>query len=87
MATRTANSLALYDEMVRVTYDYLGPAADRFVSRQIENHLRKRPSELRKGDLKELITWSRLAMSVLVADEDIVNQYVANLRAISKVKS
>ena len=37
---------SLYLKVVRITDHYLGPAADRFIRRQIENHLNKHPEEL-----------------------------------------
>ena len=46
----------LYSDVVDITYDYLGPAADRFVTRQIRSHLGKAPEELKKRDLRDLIS-------------------------------
>jgi hypothetical protein len=69
----------LYTEVVDVTYDYLGPAADRFVTRQIRSHLGKAPEQLRKRDLRDLISWIKIAMSLLTDDEQLVNKYVTDL--------
>jgi hypothetical protein len=77
------NSL-LYDQVVKITYEYLGPAADRFVTRQIRNHLGKSPEHLRKADLKDLIAWINLAMSLLSEDKNLVQRYIADLRALTK---
>ncbi|MEO6761737.1 MAG: hypothetical protein ABI220_05220 [Candidatus Saccharimonadales bacterium] len=76
-------SVKLYDEVVRVTYEYLGPAANRFVERQIKNHLRKRPEQLKKKDLKVLIDWIRLAMNLLSDDEKIVDKYISELKELA----
>ncbi len=73
----------LYDKVVRVTYDYLGPAADRFVTRQIRNHLQKEPEHLKKSDLKSLIDWIKIAMSLLSNDDRLVARYVAELQELS----
>ena len=73
---------SLYDEVVRVTYVYLGPAANRFVNRQITNHLRKEPEALQTGDLPELINWMKLAMGFLTEDVTMIEAYVAKLEAL-----
>ena len=75
---------SLYDDVVAITYDYLGPAADRFVVRQIRNHLQKDPSELRHEDLTQLIDWIQLAMRLISNDGHIVDRYVADLETLAK---
>lgn len=73
----------LYDEVVGVTYEYLGPAADRFVTRQIRNHLHKEPEQLQKKDLRSLIDWIKIAMSLLSEDDSLVSRYVTELKELS----
>lgn len=77
---------SLYDDVVAITYDYLGPAADRFVVRQIRNHLDKDPTELEREDLRQLIDWIRLAMRLISNDAEIVNRYVADLENLTRAK-
>lgn len=77
---------SLYDDVVTITYDYLGPAADRFVVRQIRNHLQKDPSALRHEDLRQLIDWIQLAMRLISDDSQIVDRYVADLESLAKQK-
>jgi len=72
----------LYDEVVAVTYDYLGPAADRFVVRQIRNHLRKEPDQLEPKDLQILMDWIRLAMQLISGDSKVIGSYMADLRTL-----
>lgn len=76
----------LYDEVVNVTYDYLGPAADRFVIRQIRNHLRKKPEELQRKDLKQLIDWIQIAMRLISNDTKVIDEYVASLEDLAQTK-
>lgn len=83
MNVRTEN---LYDKVVQVTYEYLGPAADRFVIRQIRNHLHKDPDTLQRSDLRSLINWVKIAMSLLSDDEELVASYIAELKALSYKK-
>lgn len=71
-----------YDQVVRVTYVYLGPAADRFVARQIFNHLNKKPEQLTKRDLPELIDWIRLAMGFLTQDKHMIDDYIERLQSL-----
>jgi hypothetical protein len=80
----TGTDDTLYKEVVKVTHKYFGPAADRFVTRQIRNHLSKNPEQLRKQDLARLIDWIRLAMALLNEDEKLVNMYAADLKALTR---
>jgi hypothetical protein len=73
----------LYQKVVHITYDYLGPAADRFVARQIKNHLHKDPEKLKKDDLKKLIDWITLAVNLLSEDDALISQYVASLKRLA----
>ena len=77
---------SLYDDVVAITYDYLGPAADRFVVRQIRNHLGKDPTELERKDLRLLVDWIRLAMRLISNDADIVDRYIADLENLARSK-
>ena len=72
----------LYQQVVRITYVYLGPAADRFVTRQVVNHLRKSPEELRPADMPELIDWIKLAMGFLTEDQKLIDDYIGRLRTL-----
>ena len=75
----------LYDQMVEVTADYLGPAADRFIDRQIQSHLGKKPEEITRKDITTLISWSKLAMALLTSDNAIVDEFTDRLHALSTV--
>jgi hypothetical protein len=77
---------SLYDQVVNTTHAYLGPAADRFIARQVQNHLHKRPEELSESDLEKLIDWIQIAVSLLTEDSDIIEEYVAELHQLSSHK-
>ncbi len=83
MPMGTKKDDTLYRKVVDVTHEYFGPAADRFVTRQIQSHLNKNPSQLRKRDLAGLIDWMSLAMAVVIEDEKLVNRYVADLNVLT----
>ncbi len=74
---------SLFSDVVDITYEYLGPAADRFVTRQIRSHLGKNPNELRKNDLKDLIVWIKIAMSLLANDDKVVNKYINDIKRLT----
>ena len=75
---------SLYNDVVTITYEYLGPAADRFVVRQIRNHLQKDPAQLKREDLRQLIDWIQLAMRLISNDPEDVDRYVADLERIAR---
>jgi hypothetical protein len=79
-------SSSFYEKVVRVTYAYLGPAADRFVTRQIRNHLDKKPEQLTQEDLPELIDWMRLAMGFLTQDKQMIEDYVDRLHKLQTLQ-
>jgi hypothetical protein len=78
----TKSSTFLYDCMIEITADYLGPAAHRFIDRQIDSHLNKAPEDIKKDDLSELIAWIRAAISILTDDYGLVDEYASRLENI-----
>lgn len=76
----------IYKQVVRVTNVYLGPAAERFIDRQVENHLHKSPDKLTKSDLISLIDWIKVVVSLLTEDQDIIEEYIGELKRIAKPK-
>lgn len=72
-----------YDKVVRVTHVYLGPAASRFIDRQVQNHLHKEPETLSEADLDRLIDWIRVAVSLLTEDSEIVEEYTGQLAKLA----
>lgn len=75
----------LYNEVVRITRVYLGPAAERFIGRQVENHLHKPPEQLSRADLAGLIDWIKVAVSLLTEDNEIIEEYAAELQKLAGV--
>jgi hypothetical protein len=82
---KVAKDNAFYSKVVKVTYGYLGPAAERFVARQIRNHLDKEPERLERQELAGLIDWFSMAMAVCSEDEQVVQRYAADLRVLTKL--
>jgi hypothetical protein len=80
----TTQNESAYTHLIRVTHSYLGPSSERFIDRQIRNHLNKEPKQIRIRDVKDLIGWIRLSMALLTDDHESVRQYIAELEALSK---
>lgn len=78
-----ARGETVYEAVVRITRAYLGPATDRFLARQIHNHLHKSPSELTKKDLDSLIDWIRAVVSLLTEDTDLIKRYIGELNELA----
>lgn len=73
----------VYTQVVRITHVYLGPAADRFIARQVQNHLHKAPEDLTKADLTKLIDWIRVAVSLITEDSEIIEEYTLQLQKVA----
>lgn len=81
MQARTRN--CIYGQAVKITHAYLGPAAGRFVDRQVRNHLNKEPETMTAKDLSRLIEWIRIAVSLLTDDVSVVDEYIDQLKALA----
>ncbi len=73
----------LFERMVEITEDYLGPAARRFVTRQVTSHLGKQPDDLTRDDVAKLTEWTKVTLSLLTNDKDIVNEYTEKMHRLS----
>ena len=82
----TATKITLYTEVVTITSAYLGPVADRFITRQIQNHLHKEPADLSNQDLIKLIDWMQVAIAMITEDQKLVEEYIMKLRSLTENK-
>lgn len=62
----------LYEDILVITQDYLGPAAQRFIDRQIAFHLNKKPQEITKEDVPNLVEWVSVTLASLTEDTNAV---------------
>ena len=62
--------MALYDDVVNLAKEYMGPAAKKFVDRQISGHLDgvSDGSQLTKAHLGELAKWFYTSGKLLMDD-------------------
>jgi hypothetical protein len=76
----------LYSRVVYITTLYLGPAAERFIARQIQTHLDKEPEDLTRKDLEQLVEWIRIAIALLTEDAKVVEEFYAKLMALTRAE-
>lgn len=70
---------SLYEQVVDVVHDFLGPAAQRFVDREIQSHIGKRPEDLTRDDIDKLHEWCKLAIAMMAEDNETVEKFSKNL--------
>ena len=72
----------LIDDVIAIAETYLGPAAERFIKRQITFHLNKKPAELTREDLPKLVEWVKLSLALLTEDKTMVDACEQQLLAL-----
>ncbi len=72
----------LCTRVIDITQDYLGPAADRFIKRQVASHLNKKPEALSTADLAQLAEWIKVSLALLTEDEAILNNCKKRILAL-----
>ena len=78
----------MYDEAVKIASDYLGPAAKRFVDRQIVAHLQKtNPEDLSPEDMPKFIEWIRISLSLLTEDQSVIEDCVGRLKSLGGLRA
>lgn len=78
--------LTTYQKVIAVCEEYLGPAGERFIRRQIKTHLNIEPEKISKSHLHELANWSSLTFAVLTSNADEVEEFAKKLSSIAKEK-
>lgn len=73
----------LYQQTVRVTEDYLGPAGERFIRRQISTHLNIEPESLDRKNMTKLIDWSRIAFAMLTNNAKDIESFTQDLKSLA----
>ena len=61
--------MTLYDQVLNVARDYMGPSAERFVVRQLNGHLNIEPHQLTGHHLEELAKWCYTSGKLIMRDE------------------
>lgn len=81
------NNTNLYKQAVKISEDYLGPAGERFIRRQIITHLDIEPEALTKQQLPELAEWLHAAFAVITRDARYVNEYVEQILTLNNTNA
>lgn len=70
---------SLYGQAVSICEDYLGPAGERFLQRQIRTHLNIEPETLKQKDIYTLVDWACLSFALLTDKPAEVEAFADNL--------
>jgi hypothetical protein len=84
MPSRSKTSI--YNQAVKISEEYLGPAGERFIRRQISTHIGIEPEALQKNDLEQLVNWVSLAFALLTSNHEEVKSYTTRLRDLGKAR-
>lgn len=77
---------SIFDRVLVITEDYLGPASERFLRRQLDFHLHKTAEQLTEEDLPQLAEWIKVSIGVLTESKALVDEFDKRIRELSKVK-
>ncbi len=75
---------SIYQQTLNITKDYLGPAAERFIFRQITFHLQKNPELLAKEDIPQLAEWVKISIAILTEDKQMVDDFTKRILKLKK---
>lgn len=75
---------ALHTQISRILENYLGPAAERFVERQIRFHLHKNPDQVTTKDIPRLTEWIKVSMALLTEDKSTIDECEQQLLALGR---
>lgn len=73
---------SIYVRAVDISEEYLGPAGERFLRRQIDTHLDIEPETLKHIHMLKLTKWTELAFSLLTNDRHEVASYTNHLLSL-----
>ncbi len=73
--------MSLYDNILNVARPYLGPAAEKFISRQIGQHLSIDAQKIASQQLDELAKWC-LISGKLIMDESKAQEFSQKVKAL-----
>lgn len=75
-------SMNYYEELIRIVSQYLGPAAERFIMRQVEMHVRKPATDLTAEDMQVLSKSIPTALDVLDVGEVDVDEVEKHIQSL-----
>ena len=78
-----ATSTTLYSKAVKVSEEYLGPAGERFIRRQISTHLGIEPEALSGRHVPQLVNWVGIAFALLTKNTQDIQGFRQGLLELS----
>lgn len=75
---------SVHQQVVDCLYEYFGPAAERFVAREVKAHLHKKPEDLTADDIPKLHEWSKLAIALISDDSKDIDNFSTCFLSIGK---
>lgn len=73
----------IYQKIIAISEEYLGPAGERFMRRQIKTHLDIEPEKISKKHLDELANWAGLTFAVITNNAAEVDEFKKKLSAVA----
>lgn len=73
----------LYEDVVCICEEYLGPAGERFIRRQISSHLEIEPETLTKQQLPQLVSWASIAFALITSNTKEVDDFTEALLSLA----
>ena len=73
----------LYKKVVDISEEFLGPAGERFMRRQIETHFDISAEKIQARHLPELVDWTRLTFNMITNDPQVVNDFANRLLGLN----
>ncbi len=77
----------LYTDIIKISEEFLGPAGERFIRRQVETHFAIRPEQVQLKHLPELANWSRLMLAVITNDTKVIESFTNRLLQLADKQS
>ena len=75
--------MTLYDNAVTIAKEYIGPAGQQFLDRQLTTHLDLNPAELTDTNLAELSKWC-FTSGRLIIDSELAKEFQDKILALAK---
>ena len=77
----------LYTQLVHLSEEFLGPAGERFIRRQVETHLAISPEDIQPKDIPQLVDWIRLMFAMITNDQKIVDDFTRRLNKLAEISN
>lgn len=79
-------SKTLYQKLVKIGVDCLGPATERWFPYLITAHLNKQPHDIVPSDLPKLCLWAKITAALYTENEQQVEKFAKQIEALARNK-